>query len=81
MRDKKEHYVYLYVDPRNGDVFYVGCGKAYRMMFHIRPSMRRKPTPKNRIINEIMALGIHPIIVVIESGLTQNEALQISRGG
>jgi len=79
MKNKKEHYVYLYIDPRDGDVFYVGCGKAYRMMFHIRPSMRRKPTPKNRRINEIMALGIHPMIVVIAGGLTQGEALQIER--
>lgn len=74
-----EHYVYLYVDPRNGNVFYVGCGKGRRMFAHLRPSLLSKDSEKNRILKEILSDGLHPTIAVIEDGLTQADALNKER--
>lgn len=74
-----EHYVYFYIDPRNGKVFYVGCGKGKRMWAHLRLSMRKISCPKNDLIESILDEGLHPMIVVMEWGLSQNEALNSER--
>jgi group I intron endonuclease len=74
-----EHYVYLYVDPRDGKVFYVGQGKGRRMLVHLRPSVLVEDSPKNVLVKAILAEGIHPMIVVVEHGLTQFESLRKER--
>jgi group I intron endonuclease len=74
-----EHYVYLYADPRNGDVFYVGCGKGRRMWVHLRPSLLSKESKKNHILKGILSAGLHPMIAVVDSGLTQEAALSKER--
>jgi group I intron endonuclease len=74
-----EHYVYVYADPRDGDIFYVGCGKGRRMWVHLRSSLLSKESEKNRILKEILSAGLHPMIVVVDGGLTQEEALSKER--
>ena len=66
-----EHYVYLYIDPRDARVFYVGCGKGRRMWVHLRPSVLKVESLKNKLIAEILQEDLHPTIAVIEWGLSQ----------
>jgi hypothetical protein len=35
MAEKLRYYVYLYVDPRDGKVFYIGKGKEERCLDHL----------------------------------------------
>lgn len=74
-----EHYVYFYIDPRDGRVFYVGCGKGRRMWVHLRPSVLRVPSPKSDMIRSILAEDLHPMIVVVEWGLSQVDSLNSER--
>lgn len=30
-----KYYVYVYIDPRNGEPFYIGRGKGNRMFSHL----------------------------------------------
>lgn len=50
-------YVYLYVDPRDGTVFYVGKGRGQRCLAHLRSSDGSR---KARRIREIRRAGLSP---------------------
>lgn len=51
------HYVYHLVDPRSGDVFYVGKGRGDRMWQHDFEAARGLLTEKCERIREIWAAG------------------------
>ena len=36
VQQKMGYYVYLYIDPRDGSVFYVGKGKGERALSHLK---------------------------------------------
>lgn len=48
------HYVYMYVDPRNGKPFYVGKGVGNRILAHFGDIHDSK---KTRLITELKANG------------------------
>ena len=73
------YYVYAYIDPRNNKIFYIGKGKNYRWRFHLRPKMLEKDNPKNRLIREITASGLSPIVEKLEENLSEETALQRER--
>lgn len=56
-------------------VFYIGKGQAKRAYVHLRPSMRKQPSPKNTLLNSILAEGFEPIIRFIYLDLTEQDAL------
>lgn len=65
------HYVYLYVDPRDDKVFYVGKGQGSRVLAHL-PA--QGGGPKARVIREIRAAGLKPRLEVLAHALPDEEA-------
>lgn len=66
-------YVYVYVNPLNDSVFYVGKGKGARALTHLDAS----PQEKRRIatlISEIRAQGVEPRIDILAHALPSNTA-------
>lgn len=69
------HYVYLYVDPRDGRPFYVGKGVGERVLAHLS---ERAESEKCRRIDELRALSMEPRIEILAHGLRDEEtALRI----
>lgn len=71
-----EHYVYVYIDPRNFEEFYYGMGKGSRKAAHL---LDKDDTEKTKRINAIIKAGHQPIIKVIAKDLTQREAFFIEQ--
>lgn len=77
MKDSNpEHYVYVYIDPRNFEEFYYGMGKGNRKAAHLFDT---NDTEKTKRINAIIKAGREPIIKVIAKDLTQREAFFIEQ--
>jgi uncharacterized protein len=75
MAEKLGYYVYLYVDPRDGKVFYIGKGKGERCLDHL---FEDDDHPKVKRIREIFAAGLEPRIELLAHGLrTEQEAYNI----
>jgi len=75
MAERLGYYVYLYVDPRDGKVFYIGKGKDERCLDHL---FEDDDHPKVRRIREIFAAGLEPRIEMLAHGLrTEQEAYNI----
>ncbi|MBK8232386.1 MAG: hypothetical protein IPK72_17845 [Candidatus Eisenbacteria bacterium] len=69
------YYVYLYVDPRTGKPFYVGKGKAGRVLAHLSDQVESR---KTSTIREIRAAGLEPQLEVLAHALSDEEtALRI----
>lgn len=72
MAEKLGYYVYLYIDPRDGKVFYIGKGKDDRCLHHL---FEDDDHPKVKRIREIFAAGLEPRIEVLAHGMaTSDEA-------
>lgn len=69
-----EYYVYVYIDPRNYEEFYYGKGKGSRKIEHLFDA---QDSEKAKRIKEIKKAGLEPIIRVIASGLSEDEAYLI----
>ena len=59
---KLRHYVYLYIDPASGDVFYVGKGKGNRAFDHLDD---RSESGKCDRIKAIRKTGCEPLIELL----------------
>jgi hypothetical protein len=69
-----DYYVYVYIDPRNLEEFYYGKGKGSRKHAHLADE---SDSGKAKRIRAIKREGLAPIIRVIASDLSENEALLI----
>lgn len=75
------YYVYLLINPFNGEIFYVGKGKGKRAEGHLKENLRGTLSngKKHKIINEIVESGEKPDIVVFSNNLEENDALTLER--
>jgi hypothetical protein len=70
------YYVYVYIDPRDYSEFYYGKGKGNRKDAHLTDS---SDSEKTRVIREIKAEGLEPIIKVVAKDLTEQEAYLVEK--
>jgi len=68
------YYVYLYIDPRDGSIFYVGQGKGGRALAHLKD---RSQSDKVARLTELSKLSLEPRIEILRYGLSQQEALHV----
>lgn len=64
-------YVYIYVDPRNGEIFYIGKGNGNRLFAHLEDTSETNKTAK---IADIRKSGKEPQIDLLRYGLSNAEA-------
>jgi uncharacterized protein len=64
-------YVYVYIDPRNGEPFYIGKGLGDRLFTHLNDKSESEKVAK---IAEIRQDGKEPKIDVLRYGLSNSEA-------
>jgi uncharacterized protein len=64
-------YVYIYIDPRNAEPFYIGRGKGNRLFNHLDEQSEARKVAR---INQILASGHKPQIDVLRYGLSDSEA-------
>lgn len=70
----REYYVYAYIDPRNFEEFYYGKGKGSRKNTHLFDESNNK---KSRRITAIKEENLEPIIRVLATNLSEDEALLV----
>jgi len=75
VQEMLKYYVYLYLDPRDGKVFYIGKGKGERILSHLNdPS----DTEKTGRIRELREVGCEPRLEILRYGLeSEHEALLV----
>lgn len=71
---KLGYYVYIYTDPRDGKVFYVGKGKGNRAFAHLEEDSEHD---KVKIIREIREAGLEPQIEILVHGLEDEASLRV----
>lgn len=69
-----KYYVYVYIDPRNLEEFYYGKGMGSRKQAHL---FDVSDSEKAKRIKKIREADLEPIIRVIASNLSEQEALLI----
>lgn len=65
------YYVYLYLDPENEKVFYVGKGKGNRVFAHLKDTSE---TEKAKKIRELREKRLSPRIEILAHGLSDDQA-------
>ena len=72
---KLGYYVYVYIDPRDSQIFYVGKGCRGRALAHLDDEQECE---KTRRIAELKAAGLRPQIDILSHGMEDEEtALRI----
>lgn len=74
-----ESYVYMLIDPRSNQPFYVGKGRGNRCRFHLDEAKyytKRKSLKLNKI-RKLFLLGMEPTIVKVEENVTDAQAIDL----
>ena len=73
--ERLKYYVYLYIDPRDDSVFYVGKGKGERALGHLYDVSESAKVQK---IRELRLDGLEPRIDILVHGLEdERDALRV----
>ena len=80
--EKLDHYVYLLIDPRNGQTFYIGRGQKNRVFAHINEELRIEGeedeiTTKLETIRNIRRAGLKATHVIHRHGLDEDTAREV----
>jgi hypothetical protein len=72
-------YTYILVDPRNNTPFYVGKGHGRRCYFHVEEAKyyTSRKSPKLNKIRKLLSLGLQPIVVKVEEGIPDEQAIEL----
>jgi uncharacterized protein len=70
IHDQLKYYVYLYIDPRDDSVFYVGKGNGNRAFAHLGDESENVKVAR---IREIRNSGLQPRIEILVHGLETDE--------
>lgn len=70
----KEYYIYVYKDPRNNEIKYVGKGRGDRMFQHWKIRNHHGNKMFRKFMLELDLISMEPIIEVIENNLKNSEA-------
>ena len=70
----KEYYLYVYKDPRNNEIKYIGKGKEERMFTHWRRRNFHWNKQFKEFLLELESLSLEPIIEILYDNLTNSEA-------
>lgn len=76
MKTGSNYYVYAYFDPRNYEMLYVGKGRGSRKHAHLPNKLG---TAKERQIHEIKRAGLEPLIRVVATKLTEDQAYLVEK--
>ena len=77
--EKLAYYIYCLIDPRDGNIFYVGKGLNNRVFHHAQASLQEteKPSDKIALIREINKSGNQPVYYILRHGIkTSDQAEQ-----
>jgi hypothetical protein len=74
IHDKLKYYVYLYIDPRDDTIFYVGKGKCNRAFAHLHDKSEKE---KVKRIRDIRKAGKEPRIEILVHGVDDETAKKI----
>lgn len=73
--EKIGYYVYCLIDPRDGNIFYIGKGESSRVFNHVSCALNTEDDSiKLNIIREISNAGYNVGHYVIRHGLSEREA-------
>jgi hypothetical protein len=70
----KEYYVYILIDPRNNEVFYIGKGCGSRVLSHEIDAEKNDNSNKLKRINDIKASGNNVIKTIFSQHLSEEQA-------
>ena len=71
---KLGYYVYIYIDPRNNEIFYVGKGKGNRCFSHLSDTDSSEKVKRIKAIKQDMK---EPLIELLIHGVTEDVALKV----
>ena len=66
-------YVYIYIDPRTDEIFYVGKGKGDRCFSHLLENSEKEKVAR---IKEILSAGLEPKIEIVIHGIDDDETVK-----
>lgn len=69
-----DYYVYIYIDPSDNKIFYVGKGNGNRALSHLNDESESYKAKK---IKEIRAAGKEPRIEILRHGLDEKTAFNV----
>jgi hypothetical protein len=70
IHERLKHYVYLYIDPRDDSVFYIGKGNGNRAFAHLTEESEKEKVLR---IKDIRGEGFEPRIEILVHGLETDE--------
>jgi hypothetical protein len=74
---RKPHVLYGLVDPRTGELFYIGRSKGgiSKMVRHVQPAIMRRDRakPKGERVLELSFLGLMPTFLILETHRSWDE--------
>jgi hypothetical protein len=72
-------YVYMLIDPRNNQPFYVGKGVGDRCYFHLDEAKYYKDRKSLKLgkIRKLFSLGLEPIIKKVEENVSDEQAIEL----